>query len=209
MSVTKKKNRAVWVHEGTGTQTQEELAAEPTRAARQEELDFMQGWHVWDVVPVTESWSVMGKAPFQGKWVDVNKDDLEKPVVRSRYVAKEFAKTKSEDFISPTPPLEALRLSSSTGGRQILVVDAQKAHLHVFAERNLHVALPPEVRVPGLCERLRRSFFGLEAFHSNQLESMGFARGLASPCCCRHIVHGDDFVFAGEETDLEWARQQI
>ena len=37
-----------------------ELLAELTRAARQEELDFMHVWHVWVVVPVTESWSVMG-----------------------------------------------------------------------------------------------------------------------------------------------------
>ena len=40
---------------------------------------------------------------------------------------------------------------------------------------------------------------------------MGFKRGRASPCCYTHrsrdlrcIVHGDDFVFAGTEKDLEW-----
>ena len=80
----------------------------------------------------------MGKALLQGKWVDVTKGDLEKPVVRCRYVAKEFANTKSDDFFSPTPLLGALRLllshaasgrSSSTEGRKILVVDAWKAHL--------------------------------------------------------------------------------
>ena len=59
--------------------TREELSAELTRPARQEELDFMQDWHVWDVAPVAESWSVVGKAPLQGKWVDVNKGDFEKP----------------------------------------------------------------------------------------------------------------------------------
>ena len=226
-------NLAVWgARKYWDAITQEELPAELTRAARQEELDFMQDWHVWDVVPVAESWSVTGKAPLQGKWVDVNKGDLERPVVRSRYVAKEFANTKSDDFFSPTPPLEALRLllshaasgrSSSTGGRKILVVDARKAHLHAFAERNLYVALPPEVRVPGMCARLRRSLYGTrdaparwEAFLSKQLEGKGFVRGSASPCCYRHsskdlscVVHGDDFVFAGVESDLEWARQQM
>ena len=55
---------------------QEELPAELTRAARQEELDFIQDWHVWDVVLVAESWSVTGKASFQGKWVDVNKGEF-------------------------------------------------------------------------------------------------------------------------------------
>ena len=113
--------------------TQEEFPAELTRAARQKELDFMQDWHVWDVVPVAESWSLTGKALFQSKWVDINKGDLEKPVVCSRYVAV-FANTKSNDFFSPTTPLEALRLllshaasgsSSSFGGWKMLVVDAR------------------------------------------------------------------------------------
>ena len=97
----------------------------------------------------------MGEALFQGKWVDVNTGDLETPVVW--HVAKEFANTKSDDFFSPLPPLEALRLllshaksgrSSNTGGRKILVVDARRAHLHAFAERNLYVAFLSEVRVP-------------------------------------------------------------
>ena len=90
----------------------------------------------------------MGKAPLQGKSVDVTKGDLEKPLVRSRNVAKEFANTKSDDFFSPTPPLEALRLllshaasgrSSSTEGGKILVVDAWKAHLHACAQHVAHV----------------------------------------------------------------------
>ena len=102
-------------------------------------------------------------------------------------------------------------------------MDARKAHLHAFAERNLYVALPPEVRVPGMCARLRRSLYGTrdaparwEPFLSKQLEGKGFVRGSASPCCYRHsskdlscVVHGDDFVFAGVESDLEWARQQM
>ena len=100
--------------------------------------------------------------------VDVNEGDLEKPV-RCKYVAKEFANTKADDFFSPAPPLEALRLllshaasgrSSSTGGRKILVVDARRAHLHACAARNLCVALTPEVRVPSMCAPLRRSLHG-------------------------------------------------
>ena len=44
----------------------------------------------------------------------------------------------------------------------------------------------------------------------------GHVRLLASPCCYRHgskdlncSVHGDDFVIAGGETDLELARPQL
>ena len=122
--------------------THEELPAELTKAARQEGLDFKQDWHVWDVVPVARSWSVIDKAPLQGMWVDVNKDDFEQLVVCRRYVAKQFAKIRSDDLFSPTQPLEALCLllshatserSSSNGGRKTLVVDARKGHLHAFA----------------------------------------------------------------------------
>ena len=91
----------------------------------------------------------------------------------------------------------------SIGGSQILVVDAHKTHLHAFAERNLYVALPP----------VKRSFHGNRdaprdgKLSPKQLENMGFARGLVSPCCFRHsskdlscVVHGNDFVFAGMES---------
>ena len=65
----------------------------------------------------------------------------------------------------------------------------------------------------GMCARLRRSLYGTrdaaarwEAFLSKQLESMGFARGLASPCCYRHCSKR---FFARVESDFEWVRQQI
>ena len=52
---------------------------------------------------------------------------------------------------------------------------------------------PARSACAGMCARLRRSLYGTrdaparwEAFLSKQLESMGFARGLASPCCYRH-----------------------
>ena len=45
---------------------------------------------------------------------------------------------------------------------------------------------------------------------------MGFKRGKASPCCFQHasrdlrgIVHGDDFVFAGPDSELKWVQQQM
>ena len=131
-----------------------------------------KGTNACDEAESLSAWGV-GKAPLQGKWVDVNHGDFEKPV-------------------PPTPPMEALRLllshvasgrSSRSGGRTILVVDARKAHLQASAERNLYVALPPEVRVPGLRARLSRSLYKL--------------------------FWGDDFVFAGVETDLESALRQM
>ena len=35
-----------------------------THEARVEDIKFMQGWHVWDVVPVSECKAATGKAPI-------------------------------------------------------------------------------------------------------------------------------------------------
>ena len=139
--------------------TNEPLPPELTGAARQEELGFMNDWKVWDVVPVSQSWDRTGKAPLKGRWVDVNKGDRTRPVIRSRWVAKEFATYKSAEFFAATPPLEALRMmishaasgrTNGRGGRKILVIDARKAHLHAMAGREVFVDLPPEQSVPGM-----------------------------------------------------------
>ena len=63
-----KENLAVWVaRKYCAAVTQEELPAELTRAARQEELDFMQDWHVWDVVPVAEKLEGFGQGSPPGQ----------------------------------------------------------------------------------------------------------------------------------------------
>ena len=180
----------------------------------------MRDWRVWDVVPVELSWTITGKGPLGGKWVDVNKGDAQKPVIRSRYVVQEFARSRSEDFFAATPPLEALRFlisrtasgrSHGKGGRKLLVIDARKAHLHAASERDLFVHLPPEEKRAGYCARLLRCLYGTrdaparwEAFLAGELSSMGFIQGKASPCCFIHksrdlacVVHGDDFTFSG------------
>ena len=109
------------------------------------------------------------------------------------------------------------------GGRKLLVIDARKAHLHAMAGREVFVDLPPEQRVPGMCARLNRCFYGIrdaparwEAFMAEQLKLLGFRKGQASPCCYQHatrdlrcIVHGDDFVFDGPEHDLRWAQARM
>ena len=147
----------------------------------------MHGWHVWDVVPVTESWSVMGKFPIQGKWIEVNKGDLETPVVRSQNVAKEVTNTESDDTVSPTP-LEALRLllSHAAGGHKILVVDARKAYFHAYPRDG--------------------KLFSLKAAGEHGIRERP-AHAASKDLSC--VVHGDDTAFAGVESDLDWARQQM
>ena len=184
----------------------------------------MQDWFVWDVVPVAESWSLTGKAPLQGKWVDVNTGDLEKLVVRSSRTPSQMNSSRQR---CRWKHFGCCYLMRPGGGRQALEVAESwywtpGKRTYASAERSLYVALPPEVRGPGVCARLRRSLYGTrdaparwEVFLSRQWEGKGFVRG-SSPCFHRHSskvlscgVHGDDFVFACVESDLAWARQQM
>ncbi len=154
--------------------------------------------------------------------MDVNKGDATKPLIRSRFVVKEIATYKTDDFFAATPPLEAFRLllslaASSGMDVKVEVLDARKAHLHAFADRTVFTQLPPEVAEPGWCARLIRCLYGTrdapkrwEAFLAEQLVAIGFMRGRASPCCyynaaldVRCIVHGDDFVLTGRAHALD------
>ncbi len=78
--------------------------------ASAEEIKFMLEWGVWEHAPISECWKQTGRAPIGSKWVDVNKGDAVRPLVRSRFVVKEIATYKSDDFFAATPPLEAFRL---------------------------------------------------------------------------------------------------
>ena len=81
----------------------ETLPADLTSAARQEELGFMNAWKVCGVAPIAKWWARTGKALLKGKWVDVNKGDWARFVIRCRWVAKEFATYKSAPFLAATP----------------------------------------------------------------------------------------------------------
>jgi hypothetical protein len=192
------------------------------RQARAEEVKFMLDWGVWERALVSDCWHETGKAPIGSKWVDVNKGDAANPLIRSRFVVKEIATYKTDDFFTATPPLEALRLLlalAASDGQDIKVevLDARKAHLHAYADRTVFTQLPPEEAAPGYCARLVRCLYGTrdapkrwEAFLAEQLIALGFAKGKASPCCYFHprlgvrcIVHGDDFVLTGRVQALD------
>jgi hypothetical protein len=198
------------------------LPPDLVRQARAEEIKFMLNWGVWERALITDCWRETGRAPIGSKWVDVNKGDATKPLIRSRFVVKEIATYKTDDFFAATPPLESFRLllslaASDADDIKIEVLDARKAHLHAFADRVVFTQLPPEEAAPGYCARLVRCLYGTrdapkrwEAFLAEQLVALGFAKGRASPCCYYHarlkvrcIVHGDDFVLSGRAAALD------
>ena len=50
-----------------------ELPIEKVKAARAEEISYMEGQGIWTVRPVTECWEKTGRKPVSVRWVDTDK----------------------------------------------------------------------------------------------------------------------------------------
>ena len=194
--------------------TGEPLPSDLAQAARLEEIAFMQSWRVWDEVLVEECRRATKKTPLGGRWVDVNKGDATTPLIRCRYVAKEIAYKRNDDFFAATPPLEAMRLlvshvaSNRVQNLKVLVMDAQKAHLHAMAERDVYVELPPEIRRPGYCAKLRRCLR-----HEGRVGTMGGVHGRRADQGRVHAGIGLAVLFpqhhAGRPVHRPWRRLRL
>ena len=89
------------------------LDAKLVKEGRKEEVEFIEGIPVYDVVDVQEALEETGKGQTSGKWVDVNKNTEDDPLIRCRWVARDFkprGEKDREDFFADMPPLEAKRL---------------------------------------------------------------------------------------------------
>ena len=147
-------------------------------------------------------------------------------------MAQEVARRKNEEFFASMPPLEAMRaLVSDTATnpgtgkeeRKISFMDARKAHLNAFVTRDIYINLPEEDATPGYCGRLVRCLYGTrdaparwEATYTETLQKLGFHRGRSNACCFYHpgrclrlVVHGDDFVTTGVDSELSWFEAEL
>ena len=101
-----------------------------------------------------------------------------------------------------------------------MFIDAKKAHLNPKCYEDVYIELPAEAgEPPSMCGKLVYWLYGFrkaasewEKFYAEKLEGGGFRRGEGCPVVFYHAerdisgaVHGDDFVFAGLEEDLQWA----
>ena len=142
-----------------------------------------------------------------------------------------------DDLFAATPPIEAIKalvsLAASQKGvkshiRKLMFIDVSKAYFHAPSQRPVYVVLPDEALEPHergghICGRLNYSLYGTrdaaqnwENEYTKFLISLGFKRGLSSPCIFHHpernmqlVVHGDDFTTLGEESDLTWLSAQF
>ena len=85
------------------------------RQARQEEINEIHNYKVYEKRPAKECLEVTGKKPMAIRWVDTNKGDEENSEYRSRIVAKDL-KTRRDpsmpaiDTFAPMPALEMIKL---------------------------------------------------------------------------------------------------
>ena len=114
---------------------------------------------IFKVAKKSEAWRFTGKAPISTKWVNTDKTHgTGEPMVRSRWVARDFKDPKEkdrDDLFSATPPLEMMRFIMSRQAtrrkdgrkRKTMFFDVKKAHLTPLCEQDVYVELPGEAEV--------------------------------------------------------------
>ena len=204
------------------------LDAKKVKEARQLETEYYDKMHVCDKVPIPQCWERTGKALLKARWVDIDKGTI----YRSRWVAKQFKGSDSEEWFAATPPIEALRalISHTTSGpkkKALMVCDVSRAFFYAPVQHEIFVELCEEAKKTvednSMCAKLRMSMYGTKAAAQywqkkvqETMASLGFSIGKASPFLFYHpqrglkcLVHGDDFVVSGEPVDLVWMRNEL
>ena len=205
-----------------------ELDVEKVRAARKLEMDYYDKMKVYTKVPISECIARTGKQPLKARWIDTDKGTR----YRSRWVAKQFKGSDSEEWFAATPPIEALRAlisdaASAKGQKSIMICDVSRAFFYAPVQHDIYVELCEEAKTghadEGMCAKLLMSMYGTKAAAQNWqrkvqeiMERLGFQRGRSSPVLfynhqrqLRCLIHGDDFVVSGKPTDLVWLRNAL
>ena len=97
-------------------------------------------------VAIANGWKVV-----KWRWIVINKGDYTNPLLRSRYVGKEFNDGPLDGLFAGTPPLEAMRTLVSEAAtmyehedKVIEIDDVSRAFFEAVAIHNLCVELPEE-----------------------------------------------------------------
>ena len=210
------------------------LPKEATIKARQKEMTEVYAHNIYTKCPIQECYDVTGTEPVGTKWLEVNKGDEENLNIRARLVAQEFNQGKLATIFAATPPLEAkkalLSLAVTEGigwgdgwHYKLDFIDIKRAYFYAPAKRDVYVKLPIEDYEEGYCGKLNKSMYGTRDASLNWeneyirfMLSVGFVRGLSSPCLFYHpgkdiraVVYGDDFTLLGAEEALDWFKAEI
>lgn len=215
--------------------TGESLDVRLVKAARTEEIEYMNQIGAWRPVLRSEVMARNPEAKIVGtRWVQVNKGCKEKPDVRCRLVAQEFAHDKRDDLFAGTPPLAAARYvlsdcmsrGRSSFKRSVMVLDVKKAFLHGKMERELYIELPVEdpqrdngqyigrlVRAlygtrdaPLAWQRVVKKFMIERGFHHSHIAQGIYVHRARD---LRIVCHVDDFLVTGPADQVEWFRSEM
>ena len=85
--------------------TGEKLNGKLVKQARAEEIEYYRNMKVYTKISRQWATSKTGKAPIKVRWVDHNKGTAERPMIRSRLVAKEIKVCDRPELFAATPPL--------------------------------------------------------------------------------------------------------
>eukprot|EP00973_Karenia_brevis_P049190 6823036-Karenia_brevis.AAC.1 len=72
-------------------------------------MRYFKKMGVYKKVPKSKCHQLTGREPIGVRWVDVNKQDNDNPLYRSRLVAKQFKTGKDPELFAATPHLEAMK----------------------------------------------------------------------------------------------------
>ena len=162
-----------------------ELDSNKVYEARIKEITFIDTKMVWVKIPRSEAkkngWKIV-----KGRWIDINKGDDIHPLLRSRYVGKEFNDGPVEGLFAGTPPLEALRSIVSEAAtvegaeseeKVIHLDDVSRAFFEAKATRQVCVELPEEAltleeKALDLVGLLKMSLYGTRDAATNWQEEI-------------------------------------
>ena len=188
------------------------LDAKGVEKARKDEIEIIESFPVWEKIPRHKM--PKGVRTIGTRWVDVNKQDEENPLYRSRLVAQEVKKGSGfDEFFAAMPSLSALKMlvtiavtfqlphagtavKEAYAKRRLLgFLDVKRAHFYSDATRELYVELPAEAKKPGedVVGRLLKSLYGTRDAPLNWelqirkvMVALGFKQGKSNPCIYFH-----------------------
>ena len=183
-------------------------------------------------VPISQCVARTGRKPIGVLWRDINKGDRYNVNVRSRLVAKELNNKKCDDLFAGTPLVEAMRAlismaASGTTPKTLMTVDVSGAYMYAKCRSEMYVELCPEAYEEDgdekCCWRLERAMYGTRSAAQDwqheikrRMLSIGYLQGKSNPCLFYNpssevacLVHGDDFLAAGEESALKQFKEQL
>ena len=188
------------------------LDSQGVQQARRDEIKIIETMKVWEKIP--RSHIPPGMKTIGTRWVDVNKQDEENPLYRSRLVGQEIKRGSGfDEFFAAMPSLSALKMLLSiavtsklsdstgqvpkTGTRKLLgFLDVKRAHFYSEVTREIYVELPSEGKTESdgdVVGRLKRSLYGTRDAPLNWeltirkiMMKLGFTQGKSNPCIYYH-----------------------